>query len=42
MPEKDKKEKPLEGKILKELQTMNKILKEIRHIMDGIWNERLP
>jgi len=31
-----------EVKILKELKTMNKTLKDIKTIQDNMWRERLP
>jgi len=34
--------KTIEDKLLKEIKATNKLLKEIRFILDGMWNERLP
>lgn len=38
----EKVKKTTDTKILKEIKSTNKLLKEMKEILDGIWRERRP
>lgn len=38
----EKKTKPTDTKILKEIKNTNKLLKEMKELLNNIWTERTP